>query len=185
MGLFITGYAQAVRINDPDFEITDEDERENGEACDVHVVRGFEARLRDLPPGHYRVAGRKRFCNMGPYSAYSSWREYLAQVIHDEPIAEVWARASALEASAREGHDMPAFYELIHFPDNTGCIGPSVCKKLHADFVQHDTHFRKWVESQVGVGHIGRYDAEWLIECYVDLRDAFAVAAQGGLVKFH
>lgn len=172
MGLLITAYSAIRRIEDPGYEPGYAED----DVIHVFTLKGHEARIRDLRRGYYRSTAVEEDFSIGGYSSYSVWRDALAHAIHGVSDETVWERAHVLEAAALAGADMPAFYELIHFADNEGCIGPSVCRKLHRDFMEHQGTFLKWAAWQP-------YDFG---DTYRKFVAAFAIAATGdcGIVQF-
>lgn len=61
------------------------------------------------------------------------------------------------------------FWELIHFADNEGTIGPATAAKLAKDFAEFQAEADK-LEDDV--------EARWFREKYADWRKAFEVAAR-------
>ena len=109
----------------------------------------------------------------GSYSGYSAWREELAtfagypKVEHRNFLGNVVQTHTAGAWAAIEG----PFWELIHFSDCEGTIGPIVGKKLAHDFEVH-----RAAAAKVGGYFFDRYQ-EW--------EKAFQMAADGGAVCFH
>lgn len=108
----------------------------------------------------------------GAYSRYNRWRDDLAKLAgYDlgsyEQYGKEWPSYAATAWEAGEG----PFYELIHFSDCEGTIGPVVSAKLYEDFKS----FQSKIE-----GH-----DSWFVETYNDFMKAFEMASQNGAVKFH
>lgn len=116
--------------------------------------------------GVYEPAERFRF-RAGSYSGYGWWRRSLAQFAYGKGIDEVWEKVT-------EG----PFFELIHFADNEGVIGPQAAAKLAKDFAEHHdraVEFSKSIDA----------DGDWWLKQYGQWRRAFELAADGGAVDFH
>lgn len=96
----------------------------------------------------------------GSYGGYNRWRSELAELAGYEDVEDFWDRAPA---------DAP-FFELIHFADNEGTIGPVVSAKLAKDFADHADK----------VGASGDFASRYSL-----WRKAFEMAADGGAVDFH
>jgi hypothetical protein len=69
------------------------------------------------------------------------------------------------------------FWELIQFADNEGYIGPTVAAKLATDFANWADRAKEFAKDpEVG---------EWWLVSYNKWRQAFELAADGGVVDFH
>jgi hypothetical protein len=106
----------------------------------------------------------------GSYSGYGFFRGLLASLVGTTPEA-MWDDPGAV--------DQP-FYELIHFADNEGCIGPEAARDLLADFREHRDAWAQMVKANADLAgavdyYIDKYD-EWI--------RAFELASDGGLVEF-
>lgn len=110
----------------------------------------------------------------GSYIGYSRWREDLAKFAgYPAVLVERWAGGmESLHAGGAWKAGEGPFYELIHFSDCEGTIGPAVSAKLLADFIAHE-------ERAMAV------DDDWFRALYMDWKRAFALAADGGAVQFH
>jgi hypothetical protein len=99
----------------------------------------------------------------GSYGGYNAWRTNLAEQFNPQP---------PVPGERYSGEPDPAkpFYELIWFADNEGSIGPVAAADLLADFREHAADYRPLYE-------------DW--DTYKDWTLAFALAASGGLVRFH
>lgn len=102
----------------------------------------------------------------GSYGGYGEWRAGLAT-----------STGHSLGDYFSGGDDTLPFYELIHFADNEGTIGPESARDLLEDF---RTHRETYVATRRG-STWGQYD----IERYDDWTRACELAADGGLVSFH
>lgn len=138
-------------------------------------IECFVDRADGVQPGIYRVLGEEFGFAAGSYGGYNEWREQLAELAGYPPLpyksdweSKARSRHAAGAWAAKEG----PFWELIHFADNEGCIGPKTSAKLAKDFADFqakaDEHASKWFR--------GRY-AEW--------RRAFELASDNGAVSFH
>lgn len=158
MGLDITAYGSAQPTNPP------EDDQDYPSWI-VHVFQenGFGHSLRGLSEGWYHVGGTALSFRAGSYSGYNAWRASLCKAALGVDPETVWNDESYA--------DKP-FYELIHFSDCEGSIGPDAAADLYADFVEH----RERIVAQLDEYEAAKYD-EWLF--------AFKVASGRGLVEFH
>jgi hypothetical protein len=111
----------------------------------------------------YCVSERFAF-RAGSYSGYNSWRNWLATVAGYRDAEDCWQRASPGEP----------FYELIHFADNEGVIGPVVAKKLAADFAKHAGKAVELAPAE-----------SWCLDAYARWWCAFLTAQHRGAVEFH
>jgi hypothetical protein len=117
-----------------------------------------------LPQGIYEVAARISF-RAGSYSGYNRWREALAELVHSTTPEVIWKAPDEYRGSA--------FYEIIHFSDCEGCIGPKTSRKLAADFAEYEERAREaWGADSYEFG------------VYQDFRRAFTIAADEGAVEF-
>ena len=81
---------------------------------------------------------------------------------------------SAKAAWANGAQGRP-FFELIHFSDCEGIIGPKISAKLAKDFADN--------QAKADVYRVD--EASWFREKYSDWRRAFEMAADNGAVEFH
>lgn len=125
--------------------------------------------------------GRDGF-RAGAYSGYNQWREWLAALVGYPTIAHTDHRGSRLlhSAGAWEADGGP-FWELIHFSDCEGTIGPVVSAKLAKDFAEWDERAQAACAAMTQAGEPGA----WFHQRYCDWRAAFELAADGGAVDFH
>jgi hypothetical protein len=114
------------------------------------------------PNAIYCVGDRFGF-RAGSYSGYNAWRNWLATVAGFRSAKDCWER----------GKPGDPFYELIHFADNEGVIGPVVAKKLAGDFAKH-------------VAKAADLAAQpWYLDQYARWWCAFLTASCRGAVDFH
>lgn len=167
------------------------EEAENLGLC-VPCKNEWHRRAEDLTEIAYRDERSYGFW-AGSYSSYNRWREGLAQLagiemppslpcgidpgmaaamgIEPRPsLITWWNECQRLEESGSAPVD--SFWQMIHFSDCNGALGPSVCKALAADFDSYaeraETH----------------RDDGWR-DLYAKFRMAFRHAAEsGGWVEF-
>jgi hypothetical protein len=119
----------------------------------------FADRSDDLAEGFYlHTAGKSLGFRAGSYGGYNQWRAALADMV-GTPCVDVW----------KDPKPGP-FVELINFSDCDGFIGPKTAAKLARDFEEHASK----------AGTAGNF-----AESYGEWSRAFALAAIGGVVKFH
>jgi hypothetical protein len=119
---------------------------------------GFGGAMTFLEGGCYELTSETEVhaFRAGSYGGYNQWR-------------------ADLQEQFNPGRDPDGpFYELIWFADNEGSIGPDAARDLLTDFEQH----------------AARYDPpgdfpEYARGKYADWMRACALAADGGLVRFH
>lgn len=135
----------------------------------------FLSRADGIESGCYEATESFGFA-AGSYSFYGEWRERLAQlagypaVLHQSS----WERAPrARHAAGAWEADSGPFWELIHFSDCEGVIGPKTAAKLATDFADH----------QHKVDALN--NEPWFRERYAQFRKAFDMASDGGAVHFH
>lgn len=105
----------------------------------------------------YDVSESKRHAfRAGSYSGYGHWRARLSDTFKVN------------------GPEDP-FYELVHFADNEGCIGPEAAIDLYGDFVAH---------KDAWVAECGNEDT-WHLPVYDDWTLACELAADNGFIEFH
>jgi hypothetical protein len=126
--------------------------------------RDFADRADGCKAGYYSYEQRFDF-PAGSYSSYNAFRDWLSHVALGVPASTAWN-------NPEEYADKP-FFELIHFADNEGIIGPGPAKRIAQAFAEHDEQARD-------DNAPGSYYEE-----YVTWRRAFELAADDGLVEFH
>ncbi|HCK83144.1 MAG TPA: hypothetical protein DHW63_01055 [Hyphomonadaceae bacterium] len=179
MGLDVSAWARLVRIEgEPDDEMIGE-----GEVVRVHASSEFPGRTIGLKDGWYRGEtlqfGDFWSFRAGSYSGYNTWRDQLAKLAGyaAHPNAqELYGTTHAHAATAWEATGGP-FWELLHFSDCSGVIGPQVSAKLARDFAALDERAKAAADAEPGNG--------WFYRAYCDWRRAFDWAAQDGCVEFH
>ena len=116
------------------------------------------------------------FC-AGSYGGYNDWRDRLAAMAGYGSSVNVWndfkSSIRYLKLKKIEGIDVhiKPFYELINFSDCEGIIGPEICEKLYQDFVNFEDKAKE--------------QEEYFYDRYLKWKEAFRVASDNGLVKFH
>jgi len=123
----------------------------------------FADRADGLVTGYYKGTERLDF-RAGSYHGYNDWRAWLCRTMLEVEPVEVWGNPDAFD-------DKP-FFELIHFADNEGIIGPETSKRLAQAFDVGDAKAR-------ATGDTDYYGL------YRRFQQAFELAADGGLVEFH
>lgn len=101
---------------------------------------GREEGLKQVP---YEVADQWSF-RAGSYSGYGDWRRELAMLVGIGDIESFWSRVVKLEKQGQEP-DVP-FWQLLHFSDCEGAIGPVVCKKLAKDFADWEERAKTYAK---------------------------------------
>lgn len=173
MGLDITAYSKVVPT----------EPHERGDDCwerePYHVAAwaypGLERSLRGIPDAtsdydtapHYASVGEEMNFGAGSYSGYGAWRESLANAMGFD-INEFWQN--------REAHYDDPFYELLHFADNEGVIGPEAAADLAVDF-------RDWRNKVYASTEFT--ENPWFRDAYENWANAFEMASPDGLVQFH
>jgi hypothetical protein len=124
----------------------------------------------DDVPDHVVISGESQHFRAGSYSGYNWWRNKLAEVIHGVSAEKIWKNL--------ELYNNAPFFELLHFSDCEGVIGPAVSAKLAKDFRDH----KDLIHSEKN-SNIHEYD-EYFTSTYDNFMEAFETAAEGGFVKF-
>jgi hypothetical protein len=133
---------------------------EAGKYRAVYVNPDFPARAADLQDGAvYSYAECEDFLSRS-YGNYNAWRDELAQMAGYASASDAWSN-----------HSSGPFWELINFSDCEGVIGPAVSAKLARDFAEWDEKAAQFGEDFYHYG-------------YRQLRAAFEMAADGGMVRF-
>lgn len=153
MGLDITAYRQLKQI--PADEVNEDNVNwcwRPGISMDWSEAT-WPGRAAGVPDSNAFYSFTEEFSfRAGSYGGYNNWRNQLADL-----------------ATSKE-----AFFELIHFADNEGVIGPRVAAKLAKDFADH----------KLVVLALYRKDSEFL-EKYKLWLKACGIAADGGAISFH
>lgn len=175
MGLDVTAYRQLRKLDvvfDADGEPIDPVTRKEVEYDLFAVVNpNFPGRAAEIEHKAAYKAEESDSFRAGSYSAYSQWREDLAQLAgyplgEYEKYGKKWPSYCVACWNGATG----PFSELINFSDCEGVIGATVSAKLANDFADF--------QDRVGQnGHFARI--------YDNFRRAFEMASDGGAVAFH
>lgn len=156
MGLDITAYGSYEEVENPTVK-----ELEDGRVISIGNDPLFDDRgdrLRDALYVRLPDASSISF-RAGSCSTYNDWRWWLClRALASSPV-KVWH-------NPEEYADKP-FYELIHFTDCDGFIGPDTCAKLYKDFCAHQ------IEGE-----------DWHLSLYGKFKTAFDWAKDNGFVRF-
>jgi hypothetical protein len=161
MGLDITAYQRLVLMEEDD---SDEIAVSRGDIEDTETM--WPGRTAGLPRADLKLAdgaGDLEF-RAGSYSGYGDWRSELCLLAHGIPATEFWRQ------ERKEG----AFFELIHFSDCEGILGPVACRKLAQDFADYQDQ----ANDRGNVWFTERY-AQWRKAC------EFAGESGTGAIWFH
>lgn len=160
MGLAVTAFEHATLLPE---HVREEDCWEDHEFAHI-IDPDFARSLRGLTADRcYEVSGKTASVS-NSYSGHDLFREALAQTFLGVDPVKVWG-------DSERWVDAP-FYELIHFADNEGTIGPEAATDLLADFEAGRDAFRD------------ASDDDWLLRKYDEWAEVFHVAAGNGLVRF-
>lgn len=114
-----------------------------------------------------RATGERVRFRAGSYTGYGDWRHALCLAALGCPPLAVW--------NDPERYRGEPFYELIHFADNEGCIGPLAARDLADDFAWGGEDVRRALELR----------STYSGAIYDDFAKAFDLAADTGVVIFH
>ena len=179
MGLDITAYQGLKKVDNPLLDSDGYPENYDTETK-FGVNPHYTERMEGVDPDAvYQYEDSFGF-RAGSYGGYNAWREELAKLAGYAPV-------SVDEYSIgkpRLRHDHGAwnqtegpFWELIHFSDCEGVIGPVVATKLAKEFAEWDERAKT---------HSATIDrGDWFYPLYREWRKAFEMAAQNGAVDFH
>ncbi len=169
MGLDITAYSGITKLNahmNDDGEAVD---NQTGKTldwsayCSPYVNPDFPEHAKSLEvSGVYGFEESFGF-RAGSYGGYNQWRDALARMA-----------GYAGGAQGAWDSDSGPFWELINFSDCEGSIDAPVCAKLAADFASFQTKADAYAASNT-----------YFLELYASWRQAFEMAAKGGMVDFH
>ncbi|MBN3757183.1 hypothetical protein G3N95_29870 [Paraburkholderia sp. Tr-20389] len=187
MGLDITAYRNLTKLDvvfDADGEPVDPQTRESLD-YDSYDLRcyfnpDYASRAEGLEDKAVYKAEDSIGFRAGSYGGYNAWREELARLA-GYPAVQVDRYNTG---SIQLRHDYGAwaategpFWELIHFSDCEGVIGPVVAAKLAKEFAEWDERAK---------AHSNTVDrGDWFYPLYQEWRQAFEMAAQNGAVDFH
>jgi hypothetical protein len=177
MGLDITAYSRVVLEKDVEVD-------EYGSPRDwnkyrvVYVNDDFPGREGSIVHRGVYSFDKKLGFRVGGYGYYSGWREMLAKMAGypATPHANEYQPERLLHAAACWNGATGPFSELINFADNEGVLGPEVCAKLAKDFAEFETMAVAFARTQ---------GDEDFIASYLKWKQAFDLAADGGMVDFH
>ena len=201
MGLDIHVYKNVRKVTDPvvleKIQSCEEGPREGAFELGYRVPyinEHFESRAEGLEPNMpYEYAEDLHF-RAGSYSGYGAWREQLAEFVGITNIRGFWGRCEVMEEQGVEP-DVP-FWQLLHFSDCEGAIGPVVCRKLAKDFADWEERAEKYAREIHEASDIyanGHYPFEEAIEHswnsegayfwkkYQEWKSAFENAVEGWL----
>lgn len=173
MGLDIIAAANLTRIENPRFNEDDELVNEGGHIISTDLYlrlypnSDFPAQADGMECGCYWIDpgfGKTMHIPAGSYSSYGRWRNELAKLAGWDSAEHAW-----------RSEPSGPFYELIHFSDCEGIIGPNTSAKLRGDFGTH--HKRAMVELPDDFRGFYRH-------LYGEFLEAFRLASQGGAVQF-
>lgn len=169
MGLGVAYYSKARRVPPEDEAAIRLDEDGAKEVADArgwvmpHINPHFPGRADPIEEGAYRAVRGGGF-RAGSYSGYNVWRRWLGSLV-DVEVGDDWWNDPDVKAP---------FFELLHFSDCEGTIGPVASAKLAEDFDRYREKARASDSS-----------ALQFFELYEEWAEAFHVAADGGWVDFH
>lgn len=169
MGLDITAYAKATLARAMSvIEYNNDDDARAlvtaGGHCHLRQDKDSDWPQREgMPDGLYAVSVKRFRFEVGSYSEYNAWRKRLARLMLNLSDLQVWNAGDSLAGRP--------FVELINFSDCEGFIGPKTCAKLSADFAAYQA------KADTGSAQFREYYGDW--------QKAFALASDGGVVKFH
>jgi hypothetical protein len=178
MGLDISAHERVILVKSigvKEYSKDDEAQRmaeENGHTYLCNVPSGLP-QADGLPDGIYRTEGRSVGFRAGSYLGYNAWREWLSLTMLGMSPERVWAMTD-------EERSGLSFVELINFSDCEGFIGPETCAKLARDFAQH-----KYKIPSGGRNPQERTFSDYTLQKYNEWQEAFALAADKGVVDFH
>lgn len=120
----------------------------------------FPERSNGFLEGHYEFSSKLRIADKS-YGGYNKWREQLCRIVHGFNPKYLWDHADL-----KEFQKLP-FFELIHFSDCEGFLGPVTCSHILRDFKSNETLLRD--------NNLNDLD-EWII--------GLELAALTGVVRF-
>lgn len=172
MGLDITAYGRLEKLDIAYDHNTEEPALREGKQFYFYPHDEFPKQMEGVT-GVYELSGwgNSFHFRAGSYSGYNRWREHLAVMVGIDQDA-LWE--DRIE-------QIGPFVEIINFTDCDGTIGPATSAKLFKDFAEwldraeaHAKSFTDDSDSQ-----------DWWISRYRNFMSAFALASDGGAVKFH
>jgi hypothetical protein len=178
MGLDITAYNRIEKIDcvyDEDGGPIDPVTRAviEGDVFQAYLNDNFPGRADEMVDKGCYTYEKSIGLRAGSYGGYNSWRDQLAELAgYPKGQYEQYSRQWDSHCVACWNGATGPFSELINFSDCEGIIGPSVSKKLAADFAEFQTRADALVDERFAAKY-----REW--------RAAFELAADGGCVQFH
>ena len=169
MGLDID-YYERVAYLDPQPSDDEYDALWETGARRLYAEPNFPGRNDDLKDGVYLVGGEQGNFRAGSYSGgYNRWREALSLAAHGVMPEVIW------KGEEGDGWEHRPFFELLHFSDCEGVLGPQTCARLAADFVEmRETVLPKWDPDDPNESYYREKYDEW--------QHAFEIAANTGAV---
>lgn len=129
--------------------------------------------------GFYKAENSMRF-SAGSYGGYNYWRDALARMVGYAPAPIEVIPADEVRFPYYHGAIAAGsgpFFELIHFSDCHGTIGPVVSVKLARDFAEWEERARQYEAANSNL-------AGFFFSQYQLWNKAFQMAANGGAVDF-
>ena len=170
-GLDVSAYEELTKVVDP--RVDKRGDPVDDEAEIRLYAADFPERMDVLEDKAIYRFRRKHGFGVGSHTWYNKWRNELAKLAGYAPTAVTSAGKSEprYDETVWKLSSGP-FYELIHFSDAEGTIGPKSSAKLHRDFVA----FRKRA-----MGHPDKA----FRDTYLEFEKAFGLASKNGAVVFH
>ncbi len=134
------------------------------EYCTPYINPDFEGRAEGLEADAVYGFEASMGFRAGSYSGYNWWRRQLAV------LAGYGSDQKAFES------DGGPLWELICFSDCEGSIGPVVSAKLAREFAELQPKVDALADTE---------EYAYFRSLYASWREAFEMAAQGGMVDFH
>lgn len=175
MGLDITAYRQVKLMPDQHEGEEDYDPYGDGGFRVWSNHAEFIGRSEGVVENAYYTSTDELDFRAGSYGGYNAWREQLAEFA-GYPVSPAEYHQGKLrhDQGAWDASGGP-FWELIHFSDCEGTIGPVVSAKLAQDFA----------DNQAKADTYAGPESDWFKSRYADWRKAFEMGADGGCVVFH
>lgn len=176
MGLDITAYKQIEIVENPKLDSDGYPEDDNF----MRLWANPDFPGRELPLIHkaiYTQGSDSYGFRAGSYSGYNVWRNELAKLAGYTPIEARRHDFGALELrhdSAASEQGSGPFFELIHFSDCEGIIGPLVSEKLFKDFCEFEEKAKN---------HESAFK-ERFYDLYKEWKTAFEYGSDNGVVEF-
>lgn len=167
MGLDITAYTNLTADPDAPLEEWGEVDPETHWKCNSvdETEKRWPGRTAGLTEGTIYSFGDSVGFRAGSYSGYGAFRDWLARMAGYRSASAVW------EGAITTG----PFFELIHFSDCEGVIGPVVAAKLARDFADREADFANRCSA----------DDDYYMGKYREWKAAFEMASHNGAVDFH